>query len=638
MAWAEIINGKLTIGCSQVENHLATQVPGCNFDKSSNTWHAPLSWATVVTVHMLWHGQELDVGPDLAAWSKNAYEDVVYAWSLRSQLGDLLLDDAEAALLDEFDDKSEPFPDGRPRTLYPFQRAGAYYLYNRRSAVLGDEQGNGKTPQLIRALQLAEALGPDPLPALVVCSVAAIRNWERELNRWAPQLRTVVVDGTALRRRQAIERTDADVWIIGWPNVKAHTRLEAYPGTRFIRCKACGGIDEGIPAARCEVHLKDLNQTGRPWRTVIADEAHRMQDARSKQTRALWWLLHQAEYRWLATGTPIADNIGQLWPLLHGLDTATAPSRSRYLDLFAVKEHNFHGGVTVLGIRPETAETFHSFVQPMIRRIPRKVALPFLPTRLEPVFRYPAMSPAQKRTYDALRKQAVVELEGQLIVPPNTLVTFSRLCQLASAMLEVVEGEDAEGFTLPLPRMTMPSSKVADLLDFLEDEEGQLVVAANSPQLVALAEKALAAKKITHCKIVGGMSADDMDQAVTWFQRGDCRVIFITAAGAESVTLTAAHTIFFMQPDPSWRSRDQKICRIDRIGQEGHPQGGVRIVYSITPGTVEERLFQLGEEKGERAAQVTQDANLLRWLIKGEESTETQAEQLTIPETDDEQQ
>jgi SNF2 family DNA or RNA helicase len=167
--------------------------------------------------------------------------------------------------------------------------------------------------------------------------------------------------------------------------------------------------------------------------------------------------------------------------------------------------------------------------------------------------------------------------------------------------------------------MIMPSSKVADLLDFLEDEEGQLVVSANSPQLVALAEKALAAKKITHCKIVGGMTADAMDQAVTWFQRGDCQVIFITAAGAESITLTAAHTIFFMQPDPSWRSRDQKICRIDRIGQQGTAQGGVRIVYSITPGTVEERLFQLGEQKGERAAELTRDADLLRWLIAGDD-------------------
>ena len=164
-----------------------------------------------------------------------------------------------------------------------------------------------------------------------------------------------------------------------------------------------------------------------------------MQDARSKQTRALWWLLHQAEYRWLATGTPIGDHIGELWPLLHGLDIATAPSRSRYLDLFAVKEINFHGGSTVLGIRPDTAETFHSFVQPLIRRIPRAIALPFLPKRMEPVFRYPDMTLAQKRTYDKIKKSAMAELEGRLVVAQNDLVAFSRLCQLASSMLEVVE-------------------------------------------------------------------------------------------------------------------------------------------------------------------------------------------------------
>jgi SNF2 family DNA or RNA helicase len=624
MAWAEIINGKITIGCSTVENHLATQLPGCNFDKDKNTWHAPLSWATVVTLHMLWHGQQLDRGPELQAWSKEAYEDVLYSWKLRGALDDRAADESNEdvmAVLDGLDELSVPFEDGRPRRLYPFQRGGAAYLADRRRGILGDEQGQGKTAQLIRAMQLVRALGSvgsGPFPALVVCTVAAVRNWEREIANWAPELRTVVVDGTALRRRQAIERDDADVWIMGWPNVRAHTRLEAYPGVRFVRCKACGGIDDGIAPARCEVHAKDLNLRGVPWRTVIADEAHRMQDARSKQTRALWWLLHQAEYRWLATGTPIGDHIGELWPLLHGLDIATAPSRSRYLDLFAIKEHNFHGGSTVLGIRPDTAETFHSFVQPLIRRIPRAIALPFLPKRMEPVFRYPEMTPAQKRTYDKIKKSAMAELEGRLVVAQNDLVSFSRLCQLASSMLEVVEGEDADGFTTENPRMVAPSSKVADLVDFLEDEDGQLVVASNSPQLVALAEKALAAKKITHCKIVGGMNADAMDQAVTWFQRGDCRVIFITAAGAESITLTAAHTIYFMQPDPSWRSREQKISRIDRIGQEGHPQGGIRIVYSITPKSVEERLYQLGQEKGERAAQVTRDADMLRWLIGGE--------------------
>lgn len=618
MSWAEIIERKIVIGCSVVENHLAAQLPGCNFDKNAGTWHAPLSWATVATMHMLWRTQPLQIGPELAAWSKDAYEDVLYAWTLRSAL-----DDGEAEeispLLDEFDENSLPFPDGRPRKAFPFQRAGAVYLQDRRRGILGDEQGQGKTVQLIRGLQLARALGGvsgAPLPALVVCTVAAVRNWEREITNWAPELRTAVIEGTALRRKQAIERDDADVWIIGWPNVRAHTRLEAYPGVRFVRCKDCGGIDDGVQSARCEVHPKELNLTGRPWRTVIADEAHRMQDARSKQTRALWWLLHQADYRWLATGTPIGDNIGELWPLLHGLDAAMAPSRSRYLDLFAVKELNFHGGSTVLGIRPDTSATFHTFVQPVIRRIPRKVALPFLPQRLDPVFRYPAMSPAQKRVYDKIKKQALAELDGRMVVAQNHLVAFSRLCQLASSMLEVVEGEDKDGFTTENPRMVAPSSKAADLLDFLEDEEGQLVVAANSPQLIEIAEKALTSKKISHCKIVGGMGSDAMAEAVDRFQDGSRRVIFITAAGAESVTLTAAHTIFFMQPDPSWRSREQKIGRIDRIGQDT-AQGGIRTVYSITPGTVEERLFQLGQDKGERADQVTRDAELLRWIIGG---------------------
>jgi len=760
MAWAEMgaERGTMEIGTSDVENHLTQQLPGCNYDKSAyggrGVWRAPLSWAGYVTLMMLFSGQELLIGPQLTAWAWQAYRGVEYAWQLRQLIDDSGGTPEDRELLAKFDAASVPLPDGSPRALYPPQRGGAIYLAYVRRGALNDDQGNGKTPQVIRALQLLAARGQDPYPALVICTDAAKFNWQREFATWAPEVPVRVIDGGAAARKKQIAEAAEDqlkcpihgqfirtktgmgmnensgsetqstprdnatavlhgmrptrsgeknqhehpicgeistsqlssmmkcsdtrkdiagsvlrqkdssstttghaaqdrsaavnvsdlssatdaisqlsrqqyrdglsllrctcpVMVSSWAGVRMHSRLAAYPGVRFTRCVACGGIDDAITASRCQVHEKELNQIA--WRTVVADEAHRLGDARSQQTRAVWWLMQSAQYRWPVTGTPIADNIGNLWPVMHALDPASAPSRSRYLDLFAVKTHGWGGkGTIVLDIRPDTAPAFHAAYQPMMRRIPRAVALPWLPERMPPVFRYPPMSPAQKRMYGQLKKDSLALLEdtADLLVPQNSLEKFGRLCQLAASMIAVTEIEGPDGFPAERVDLVLPSSKVDDLLDFLEDNPGPLVVAANSPRLIALAERKLDEKRITHCKIIGGMSAESKEEAKEIFQRGERRVIFITSAGAESITLTASSTIFFMQPEPSLLAREQKIGRVDRIGSQVHDS--IRIIYSITPGTVEERLYKLGGEKEERAASVTRDKELLRWLIQGD--------------------
>ena len=72
--------------------------------------------------------------------------------------------------------------------------------------------------------------------------------------------------------------------------------------------------------------------------------------------------------------------------------------------MFAVKEHAWHGGAEILGTRPEHAYQLHSILQPYWRRIPREIARPDAPPRLEPEFRYPEMSPKQAGLYKQLAK------------------------------------------------------------------------------------------------------------------------------------------------------------------------------------------------------------------------------------------
>jgi len=601
MAWAAIDPGdgqpggdKLAVGCSRSEYGLCEQVPGMTFSKKDAIWRVPLTWQAWVAFRTAWGSQPHTISPGLAEWADEQWNIVQSQLDLR-KFTDVPVSERADALLDKFDAASPG------RSLFGPQRAGAFWLWYMKRAMLEDPQGNGKTPQAIRAMQLQHHYGKGPF--LVVCRGAAARNWAREVSLWAPELEPYVAAGTATARRRVIEHFKSagksGVLIVPWPDLRLHTRLAAYPGQEFVRCDEHGG-STGKSAVQCEVHDKELNEF--EFHTVIVDEAHRMKDARSKQTRAVWHLAHRAECFWPLTGTPVADEtVDDVWPIMHGLNKKAFPSRSKWLDMYAEKNYQWHGGTEILGIRPDNARAFHISVQPWVRRIPKEVMRPGMPPRLPPVIYTTEMTPAQRTLYRQLQKSMLAELESTTVVPKNTAVQFGRLCQLSASMIETKDGEDERGFTRQLVRMTAPSQKSAALLEFLEDNPGPLVVYLNSPQLLAICGAKLDEHKIPWVKVAGGMTYEQHDQAAQDFQAGRARVCFITTAGTESITLTAADTIAFLQPNPSFLVTDQAIGRVDRIGQVNP----VRVVYFITPG-VEERMFELSQEKAERANQMTE--------------------------------
>lgn len=630
MAWADVDPSGpwLVICCDRAENQLAQAIPGMTHHKASNTWRAPLSWSAWVCMHVSWSGVPIAISPRLSETAR------WWAGMVQARLYDRRTLDVSPVLADlldkvEYQANTDAFqagaigalPQDEKRLTLP-QRGGAAFLYRwgRRipglsGAILEDPTGNGKTPQVVRALQMLAADGQDPYPALIIAPGAALYPWRDKIAAWAPELRVQVVAGAEGKRRKALAE-EADIYLLAWPNVRLHTRLAAYPSQAFVKCEEHGGSNPKIKAGGCEIHDKELN--GMRWGTVVADEAHRMKDARSKQTRAVWWLARQADRFWPVTGTPVGDTIDDLWPILHGIAPDEHPVRSRYLDMFAETEYAYFGGATVLGISPATAGAFHDIVQPLMRRVPKEIARPYQPARLEPEFRYPELAAAQRRLYDQLVKETLADLEDCTVVPANTAVKFGRLRQLASAAIEAYDGEDEIGFTVQRIRLALPSVKADDLLDFLAGlaPDEQVVVSCQSAQLAALIRHKLDLAKITNCGVTGAQTIDQQYLAQQAFAAGQARVIAITAAGSESIDLQTASIVYFAEPEPSYLAREQRMGRVDRFGQKR----GVRQVHALARGTVDERLFALGNEKQERAAQVEQDAALMRWILRGDEN------------------
>jgi rhodanese-related sulfurtransferase len=604
--WADIEPGSdpavLAIGCSRAEIEIVKKIPGMTVGEGG-VWRCPLTWPAWVALSTIFARQPIDCSPELREWAAAKFREITERYAMR------LAEDCPPAYLEPLLALEKP---GSDLQLTPSQRGDAAWLLRWRRVISGGRRGNGKTPPLIRALQVLHKTG-DGCPALVICPDSAPRSWQRKLAAWAPELRTVVISGSARKRNEAIDkiaRGEADVGIIVWQVVRFHTRLAAYPGKAFVKCDTHGG-STGKTTAQCEVCLKALNMIR--WRTVIPDECHRMADEGSKQTRAAQWLMQHAENAWPTTGTLTVNSVANLWPVLYGLDPAAWPVRSRYLDLYARQEFAYQNvGNVVLGLRPEHAEAFHLATMPFFRRIHHEIARAGQPGLADIEFRYPDMTTKQASAYHSIARAGIAELASSDLVAATAIVKFTRMCQLASAFIETYDAEDAQGFTQSgNVRMCTPSHKVADLMEFLATEEGQWIVACSTPQLVELASRALSEAGITWTKIVGGMTSDAKDAAAVAFQAGGHRVIFCTQAGGESIDLQAAQGIYWMQPDPSFAAREQMTGRGDRFGQTR----AFRQVYALTPGTVDIRLFELGLDKEERHEQVTQDANLLRYIM-----------------------
>lgn len=473
--------------------------------------------------------------------------------------------------------------------LLEFQRPGVAFLVKSRRALLADPPGLGKTAQLIRTIQVLAEMEENPFPVLVVCpNSLKLSTWSEELTTWAPEITKQVIEGSATQRRKQLE-SDSMVYIINWEALRLHSRIAGY-GTIALTDK--------------DKEPKELNQLG--LRTVIADECHKARDPKSLQTRALWALMHEAEFAYEMTGTPVGEHIGDLWSLMHGLEPKWFPAKTKYLDLFADTSFNFFGGLEVHGVNPHHRDDFFKIIDPLIRRIPKQAALPQLPPVLPVQIRHTPMTPKQKKAYNEMRDTMIAQL-NDLLVAPNPLSQLIRLSQFAAASAEITDDGEVH--------LSAPSSKVDDLVELLEEMGDEpLVVAAVSRQLIELAAEKLTKLKITYGLVTGAQSIFERQEAVARFQAGHLRVILLTlGAGAEGITLTRAHTMLFMQTSYSEIQNAQARDRVHRIGSERHDV--IRIIEQITPGTVEETRQEIVATKQMRMEEVVRDRETLLKLL-----------------------
>ncbi len=616
---------RLDVRTEWSDKELVKDCPGTYWDAKRKTWHCPRTLAAVYQLRAIF-GHRLDYSDEVEAWIAPEKQRMEYArWLSRS------LEPAKAYDLSG--------------GLYPWQAVDLEWGWtvlapategNPQGGLMGNDQGTGKTISAIELIHMMTYL-QDVFPALVICPNSVVRVWRDEFPRWFPDANVYVIRGTAPVRKKLIAQALADpmaVMVINYEGVRSHSRLAPYGSTRLKRCAVCGGAkpeiipqlatdDTGnvifdpetgepmmvdtiinahelVKPAQCHVHPKEFNGAG--IRTVVIDEAQALADPTSQQTRAVWAVCHDKSVtrRLATTGTPISNNMTELFGIMHAIQPDEYPVRSGYIARYGQQVWNAHGGYDVKGFRLDNQAELFSFLDPRYRRITKAQVAPWLP-------------PKMRKAYDEMDKRLITRLDdGTILMAGTALVETTRLLQLSSSygtvetvqewnqQLQVMENRDKY-------LLRDPSPKVDELLQVLSERgpDRPLACYAVSKQLINMASTRLTGEGIPHGLITGDQHHLERDKALDDFQAGRLACLLFNDAGGVGLTMTAADTVCRLQRSWSILKNLQVEDRAHRIGSEIHDQ--IDIIDIIAEGTIEEDQLVALLEKLEFLEQLRRD-------------------------------
>ncbi len=545
--------GRIYVQAPPTYNEMMKRIPGSLYRQGA--WTVPLSWAACLQLRNEF-ATLLDVGPGLNEWAAGYL-------AKRAELLDL----KAGSVVYDLDTR-----------LWSKQKEGSSWLYSVGRGLLADEPRTGKTIQVLTALRALVEHGADTLPALAVVPNSVKDTWAGEAAKWAPQLRVVVIGGTP-KERAAQYTTEADLYIVNWEHIRTNSRLAGY-GSIELKPK--------------EMELGPLNLVG--FKTVIADEAHRMADPKSKQTRAMWWLMWQARYRWAMTGTPVVNLPADLWSIMHGLAPEEyPPGRSKWIERYCLSGQGRFGW-EVFGLNPEHMAEFHAILAP---RFMRRTRAEFGGhPRQAPQIRWVELGTKQRTAYKAMQKEMIAAIDDEILVAGNPLTKRLRLSQIGHATPVIEEGE--------IVALTMPSAKVDALLELIDEEPDEpLIIMSPSRKLIELVDEQLQKRKHVTALITGKVDPQMRTANVARFQIGEAQfVLCTTGAGAEGITLDRANKLVFLGLDESHIKNLQAGDRGDGVMKDR----AVDVIVILAKDTVDVETLANDGNKEMFLQEVAQDA------------------------------
>lgn len=484
-----------------------------------------------------------------------------------------------------------PVPTGLQATLRPYQVEGFQwlsFLYEHRlGGILADDMGLGKTVQALallahaieehraaseRAAERGESIEPFA-PFLVVAPTSVITNWAAEAERFLPEAKVVTITETTAGKTPLAER------IAG-----AHLVLTSYTLLRMDE-DAYTGYARTLGGA-VDKHAVDefTGELSAPegWGALLLDEA---QFVKNTGTRA--WSIARAmpaRTKIAMTGTPIENNLMELWALLAIVADGLFPSARAFRDLYARAaesgEDPAHAAATAARLRRR--------IRPLMLRRTKELVAAELPAKNDTRVNLP-LAPGHRRIYDTHLQRERQKVLGLLEdMDKNRFTIFQSLTLLRRLALDaaLIDPEAYAGVS-----SVKRDYLVQQLPDLLEKGHRVLVFSQFTGYLKSISAR-LSEEGIGHLYLDG--STRNRAEVIEAFTSGQEPVFLISLkAGGFGLNLTEADHVFIM--DPWWNpaAEQQAVDRIHRIGQDKE----VHVYRLVAEGTIEEKVMQLKESK-----------------------------------------
>jgi SNF2 family DNA or RNA helicase len=450
-----------------------------------------------------------------------------------------------------------PAPSGFSGVLRPYQERGYWWLgFLGRwglGACLADDMGLGKTIQTLAHIEHEREAAARP-PVLLICPTSVIGNWQHEAARFTPGLSVLVHHGTARAKDEArfLESADARDLVISSYSL---------------------------------LHRDFATLAKHAWSGIILDEAQNIKNPESKQARAARAL--KGGYRIALTGTPVENNVGELWSLMEFLNPGLLGTQAEFKRNFFVPIQASRDQVAAAHLKKLTAPF-------ILRRLKTdKAVIADLPEKLEMKV-FCTLTKEQASLYAAVVEEAMPELESASGIQRKGMVlaTLSKLKQVCNHPAQFFKDNSA------IPSRSGKLTRLVEMLAEVIEGRERALVFSQFAEMGAILKRHL---ETTFGREVlflhGAVPKARRDEMVARFHKEDGAAppIFVLSlkAGGTGLNLTAASHVFHF--DRWWNPavEQQATDRAFRIGQLRN----VFVHKFLCAGTLEEKIDAMIERK-----------------------------------------
>ncbi len=461
---------------------------------------------------------------------------------------------------------SPPLPGGFTATLRPYQREGFDWLATLwqlgLGGILADDMGLGKTVQALALIAHAVRGGAED-PFLVVAPTSVLPNWMTEAQRFVPDLNVRAIADTHRKLGADILDTTAGAHIV----VTTYTLLRL-----------------------------DADRYGaRRWAGLLLDEAQHVKNHNAKTHQAARRI--DAPFKLAITGTPMENNLTELWALLSITAPGLFPDPERFSEFWARPIERHGDG--------ERLATLRRRIRPLLKRRTKELVAAELPAKQEQLLTV-ALHPRHRTLYDRHLQRERTRILGLLEdFNANRLSVLTAITKLRQLSLHAGLIDDAHA--------NVPSAKLDELVTQLHeviDGGHRALVFSQFTGFLARVRARLDAEGIGYCYLDG--RTRNRERVLTRFKTGADPVFLISLkAGGAGLNLTEADYVFVL--DPWWNPavEAQAIDRSHRIGQT-RP---VVVYRLVSEGTVEEKVVALARRKAQLFSGVMDDGDLFAGQI-----------------------